>query len=157
MIRGSMVTHTCVTQQLKLDSPLYLSLTPKNLLEKWGQGKGDSQIEQKFRVETDRKDAAQRLIRSPALERALLACPKTEVTLYPVMWNALTHGAQLESATPGGSGALPHMLRVHTTCISQAWSWTDTAATENIYTIDLVERMVDLAKTTRDAVLEYRV
>lgn len=160
MMRGSMVTHTCVTQQVKLESPLQLFLAPKNLLEKWTQGKGESQIEQKFRVETNRKDAARWLLRSPALEKALLACPKTEVTLYPVRWSALTQGIREADALKEGEGpggAVVHMLRVHTTYINEEWSWTDTATTENIYAIDLVERMVELARVICDTVLEYRL
>lgn len=146
-LRDTRTTHTCVTLNLKLDTPLSLTVRPKNMVQKLFQGKnewGTPELEQKFRVEASQEETARRMLRFPALRDGLLSCPKTKLLLAPD-----TGGWQAEGT---------HMLRVHTTAIQSESSWTGTALfEEGMSPAALVERMVELAEAAHDAVLEYRL
>lgn len=146
-LRDTRTPHTCVTLNLELGVPLSLTVRPKNAVQKLFQGKREwdtPELEQKFRIEASQEETARRLLRFPALRDGLLSCPQTQLRLVP--------------DTGGWQGEGTHMLQVHTACIPSDSSWTKTSLfEEGIRPVALVERMVELAKATHDAVLEYRL
>lgn len=143
--RGYLRGNTCVTVNLPLQVALSLELHPKNWARKWVQGAPEwdaPAVERGYEIETQQEQAARRLLRSPALGEGLLACPKTELLLSPVCET---------------EGAVLHMLRVRTAYIQEEWSWTDTETLADLRPIQLVERMVAVARAACDALLEYRL